>query len=338
MKSKFSVNQENQLLVIPPNSKNSLKPKGEFRVNKNNQLEYWLNEPASWRKLYNLPGKLVFTGRWGLNTNHDLELRLSKSRNQPEDRRLVLNGRIISVEDNILAFEMISRQGSCRAGEYSFRILKLSGTWQADKYNRLTFLIEKKRFPDELVFSSSWQLNESQQVEYAYTKTNLAKKTKTTQKLAFDGYWKIDSGHRLLYILSHNLNSGFNFKVQLENPNIYPQAKSIKYRVGLGISRPENLNYSLLSLYGEWKFNRSLGLVFRMEYGKNSVQEIEFGADVTLARNKFLFRLQNERGEPLGMTLAYSFNLLKDLQPQAFIRLKNRQRELGIEAGFTLPF
>ncbi len=338
MKLKYSINKYNQLLIIPPNSKTPLQPKGAFKINKENQLEYWLNEPQAWRRIYNQPRKIVFKGNWQLNPNHDLELVLNKTRSQADEERLTLKGNIISVEKNKLAFEIISQGGRIDPALQTFRILKLIGTWQADEDNRLAFLVEKRVLPDELIFKLDWQINKNQQIEYTYEKTDLVKKTKTNQVLTFEGFWKIDSRHKLVYILSKTLNSAFDFRAQLESPSIYPQDRSIKYRLGIGLRQPEGGISKIAILYGEWKLNRSLGLVFRMEYGNGNVQETEFGAQVTFKRNKFLFSLQDERGKPLGITLTYSFSLLNSLEPQAFIRLKSFQKELGVEAGLTIPF
>ncbi|MDD2680313.1 MAG: hypothetical protein PHO03_05915 [Candidatus Omnitrophica bacterium] len=330
MKLKYSIDSRNQLLVKSPKSKTPLTPCGIFSVNKNNQLEYWLNEPPRWRAIYNLPKKLVFEGSWSLNANHDLELKLSKTAEQSEGERLVLKGDIISVDNNILAFEVVSRQ--------TLRILKLSGAWQADEANRLVFQVEKKAFPDELIFKAGWQLNKNQQLEYTYTKTRLATKSKINQSFTFKGFWKIDSRHKLVYILAHSPDARFDFKVQLENPNIYPQDKAIKYRVGMGLRQPKGPDYRLITLYGEWKFKRNLGLIFSMDYGNHKVQEAEFGAELTFERNKFVFSLKDRRGEPLGITLTYSYSLLNALEPRVFIRLKAIQKELGVEAGFSIPF
>ncbi len=338
MKFKYSVDSHNRLHIKSPKLKASLKPNGAFQINKNNQLEYWLNEPQSWRRVSGLPRKIVFNGKWELSPNHDLELILNKTLSQADQERLTLRGKIISVENNSLAFEIISQRDGPIAALQSFRILKLTGTWQADEYNRIVFQVEKKALPDELIFKLNWQINKNQQIEYAYEKVVLAKKTKINQILTFEGFWKIDSSHKLVYILSETLNSGFDFRVQLESPSIYPQDKSIKYRLGMGMRQPKGPACKIITLYGEWKFNRNLGLVFRMDYGNNNVQETEFGAQVTLERNKFLFSLKNDMGKPLGITLTYSFGLLNSLEPQAFIRLKSCQKELGVEAGFSLPF
>jgi len=106
----------------------------------------------------------------------------------------------------------------------------------------------------------------------------------------------------------------------------------------MGISKPQKLDYKVITLYGEWKFKRNLGLIFSMDYGNNKVQEQEFGAEVSFGRNKLVFSIKDARGKPLGITLTYSYSLINSLQPQAFIRLKSQRKELGFEAGFSIPF
>lgn len=341
MKYRYSVGTDNLLVLTIPGQK-PLKPKGNFQINQDNQLEYWLNEPQNWRRIYNLPEKIVFEGKWQLDSNHVLELILNKTSNQSENSRLTLKGQIISAQDNVLAFEIITHtegDGSRREPSPStFSILKLTGTWQADQANRLVFQVSRKGTPDTLTFRAAWQVNKNQQIEYAYEKINLATKSKTSQSLIFEGFWKIGCGHRLVYVLSRNAGSQFNFRAHLENPNIYPQQNTIKYRLGIGVSRPKSLSYGLVTLYGQWKFNRNLGLIFTMDYGEGKVQEVEFGAEVTFARNKLILSLKDTEGEPVGLTLTYTYKLLSSLQPQAFIRLKSYQKQLGIEAGFSIPF
>ncbi|MDO8489387.1 MAG: hypothetical protein Q7S42_04685 [Candidatus Omnitrophota bacterium] len=341
MRYKYSVSTDN-LLVITISGQKPLKPKGNFQINQDNQLEFWLNEPQNWRRIYSLPGKIVFEGNWNLNSNHDLELTLNKTGNQSEASRLTLKGQIISAQDNVLAFEIITHTeggGSRREPSPStFSILKLAGIWQVDEVNRLGFQVSKKVTPDTLIFKATWLVNKNQQIEYIYEKINLATKSKTNQSLTFEGYWKIDSAHRLVYVLSRNSDSQLAFRVYLDNPNIYPQQNAIKYRLGIGFSQSKSSNYKIVTLYGQWKFNRNLGLIFSMDYGEGKVQEVEFGAEVTFEHNKLNFSLKNTEGRPLGVTLTYTYKMFNSFQPQAFIRLKSYQKQLGIEAGLSVPF
>ena len=330
MKKKFSIDKNNQLLIKSPKSKIPLKPKGEFAINKNNQLEYYLNEPIAWRKLYDLPSKIVFVGSWALNENHDLELRLNVTRNQLGKEIIVLKGEIISAEQGKFVFEI--------AGEGYVKIVKFSGIWQADDKNRIIFKVQKKILPDTLIFGLAWQVNQNQKIEYVYEKTNLKTKTKTIQSLIFEGFWNICPNHKITYSILGSSTSKFEFRAYLENPNLYPTKNIIKYRLGIGVKDSTNKDSRVISLYGQWKFSRNLGLIFSMDYGDGVIKEIEFGAEVSFNLNSIIFSLKDRVGEPLGITLTMTHKFINSLDPAAFIRLKSFQKRFEIEAGLTIPF
>ncbi|MHB8155095.1 MAG: hypothetical protein ACYDFR_03470 [Candidatus Omnitrophota bacterium] len=259
-------------------------------------------------------------------------------------RRSSLRKRFISAESDSLVIETIQTeiiQPSLRGGEADeaisqrgshLRILKLKGTWLANEYNELVFEVTvRKGPPEKYTFKGSWKLNNNQQIEY------------TTEdgrdRLTFKGYWNISSASRLVYIFDGSSTSRFEFKVQLESPTFYPKKGEIRYRIGVGL-RQSRLSApgQILILYGEWKFGRNLGLTFQMDYGQGKVRAIEFGATVTFGRNKVIFALKNEFGEPLGVTLTMTHKFLKHLDAEVFLRLKSRQKEQAIEVGITIPF
>jgi len=255
-----------------------------------------------------------------------------------------LRKRFISVESDTLVIETIqtetvttpSLRGAAGAEAISpgshLRILKLKGSWRANDYNELCFEVTARKGPPEIyTFKGSWKLNNNQQIEY------ISEDGRDT--LTFKGYWNIFSANRLVYLFEGSSTSRFEFKVQLESATFYPKKGEIRYRFGVGF-RKSRLRASgqLLILYGEWKFGRDLGLTFQMDYGQGKVRAITFGAEVIFGRNKVTFALKNELGEPLGITLTMTHKFLKSLDTEAFIRLKSHQKELGIEAGITLPF
>ena len=82
MKYRYSVDNKNKLLIRPPKQKVAIPVRGRFSIDKNNRLIYWLNEPAAWRRLYNLPAQVSFIGNWKLNSNYDLELELDETKSQ----------------------------------------------------------------------------------------------------------------------------------------------------------------------------------------------------------------------------------------------------------------
>lgn len=335
MKNGYAINNNNQLLIKSPKMKKQLATNGVFGIAKSNRLIFWLNEPVFWRRLYGLPKKIIFSGSWQLDRNHDLKLILDKSKSQFQNEILVLRGNIISTDRDILAFEIKSYD---RRGLLHIQILKLSVTCLADETNRLSFRI-KKSPPDILTLAGTWQINRNQQITYTYEKIERKRKTKISQTLVFEGYWQITGADRLTYILSHSSKSRFDFRVQLESPNLYPEQGVIKYRIGIGVRKEGQQPYKVIYLYGTWKFDRNIGLIFQMDYGEGKVQSIEFGANVHLNRKEEIaFSLTDKRKHPLGICITFTHKFLKKHAAQTFLRLKKYQEEFGIEAGVNFPF
>ena len=307
----YSVDAYNRLVVR--REKEELIPQGSFSTDKDNRLIYWLNEPVAWRAKYQLPRKLLFTGQWKLNSDYGLELELRQNRPSFNRETLALKGRIIACEKDTLVFEIHSLK---KNGLDSFNLLKLSGNWQADEFNRLTFLVTKKDFPDTLILQGAWQLNDNQQIVYTYEKTNLRTKTKSLQTLVFSGYWQITSASRLSYIISTGVNSKFDFKAQIESPNLYPKEGVIKYRLGIGVREPKKRKAQIISFYGAWKFSRQAGLIFEIDHKNGRLSKLEFGAEVNFqGNNQITFNLTDRKGERLGLALPLPINSLRTWMP-----------------------
>lgn len=328
--------------------------RGRFSIGKNNQLIYWLNEPASWRRIYNLPAKVSFIGNWKLNSNYNLELNLDETKSQYKGDRLILQGEIISTERDTLAFEIITHEKGLSPTQLNrsstkgavpktthIQLLKLTGSWQADEFNRIIFTIKKKASPDVITLEGSWQLNKNQQITYKYEKTGLKTKTRVYRILTFEGSWEINSSNRLTYILSQSTKSYFDFRVQLESPNLYPKEGLIKYRIGIGLKKDKPSLMKTLYLYGSWKFSRKGRLIFQMDYGKGRFSSIEFGTNIYLnKKDEIIFFLANKNNEPLGLNIAFTHRFLKNFDAQTFLRLKDAldKKETAIEAGVSIPF
>ncbi len=355
MKYRYSVNNNNQLLIKSSKAKVAIPVRGRFSVDKNNQLIYWLNEPASWRRLYNLPSKVSFIGNWQLNPNYDLELNLDETKSQYKEDRLILKGEIISTDRDTLAFEIISynKQGlsptqlnrsSTKGTVPAFshiRLLKLTGSWQADEFNRIIFMIKKKALPDVITLEGTWQINKNQQIAYSYEKTGLKTKTRISCVLTFEGFWEINSSNRLAYILSQSTESYFDFRVQIESPNLYPKEGSIKYRIGIGLKEDKPSQMKTVCLYGSWRFSRKAGLTFQMDYGKGRFSDIEFGANIYLnKKDEIVFFLTNKNNESLGLNITFAHKFLKNCDAGAFLRLKDilDKEERALEVGVRIPF
>jgi hypothetical protein len=197
----------------------------------------------------------------------------------------------------------------------------------------------KKCSPDILTLEGKWQINENQQITYTYEKIDLKTKTKISHTLIFEGFWQISSADKLTYIFKHSPDSKFDFRVQIETPNIYPQAGCIKYRLGIGLRNDGHPQTKTVSLYGTWKFSKKLGLSFNIDYGQGRIQAIEFDSTVYFTKkDEIVFSLLNNRRETLGMSLIFTHKLLKEADAKLFLRLKKYKEEAGIEGGISIPF
>ncbi|MFA5089695.1 MAG: hypothetical protein WC510_01520 [Candidatus Omnitrophota bacterium] len=309
---------------------------GMFQVSAGNNLEYWLNEPAAWRRQNSLPPKIVFRGTWKLNPNYDLELSLNKDEGGASAALLTLKGEIVSVSGDNLVFEFRSTD---KKGLSHIRFLKLSGSWQADEANRLCFSVQKKGPPDIIILRAAWQINKNQQLTYTYEKDGLKRKDRIMRILTFQGHWQINEKNRITYILSRSTDSRFDFRVQLESPNLYPARGLIKYRLGIGIKDDKEYQDKIITLYGAWKLSRKLGLIFEMDYGGAEVIDICFGAQAGLTKkDRVDFYLVGRRNEPLGMSITFTHKFLKQQGGEWFLKLSKFHRDSRAEAGLRIPF
>jgi len=344
MKTRYSLTPDNRLTIKRSKSKKSLTVNGRFSSNKKNELIYLVNEPLAWRREYDVPHKIRLRGKWRLDKSHDLEFVTEEPKDKSDWGVLLLRGRLIAAEADSFVFEMRSAVRGTRRGQAvigtSIYLLKLEGKWQADEFNRLAFLVKKDAAPDTLTLQASWQVNKDQQIIYTYEKRQLKRRSGVKQTVAFDGFWEIGSSNRLTYRFLRGSNSRFDFRAQVETPDLYPRDGLIKYRLGAGVREIARPRVRVISLYGAWKLNRQLGLSFEMEYAKGKFRSLEFSAEAAAsASGKITFSLRTAAGEPLGLCITFTRKFLRQNNAEAFLRLKAAlDKEYGVEAGVMVPF
>lgn len=336
----FSVDEQNRLIMKTSTTEKPIVIKGRFRNDSNNNLIYLVEKPISDRRghfgfirQYRLPRRLEFKGRWKLNSNHDLVLDLQDEENFGRGT-LIIKGKILRVNEDFLDFQIKTKQ---QATVEIIHILRIKGTWQADRFNRITFEVERKVIPEALIFKGAWEINKSQQITYCYEKTSLKTKTKIKESLVFDGFWQITKKDKLRYILFNSHDSYFDFKVQVESTNIYPKEGEIKYRLGVGLR--ESRRVKIISLFGTWKFGKKGDIGFNIDYGKSQRLTLNFLAGLKLSSNKELvFGLKDLTGKSLGISLIYKRNLLSKKDLECILQLKNKYKDFYIGAEATIRF
>jgi hypothetical protein len=242
---------------------------------------------------------------------------------------------LIQAKANSLIFTF-GTQG--KAGTHAPRLLQLNGKWQADKHNRLQFLVKRlKASSDALTLQAGWQVKKNT-LTYTYKKTFLKTKAKHLHTLKFKGYWQIDQKNRLTYILDRESDSSFIFKTHFETPNLIGKKGEIKYRVGIGVKGARPFKSEVVTLYGVWKFHRKNGLSLDIDYGNGRIKTICFETFIrTGKQGKLTLGLRNGQGKDLGLSVEFSRKFLKN-NAEWFLRAVIGKRRPGLKWGVEIKW
>jgi len=314
---------------------------GSFTVDKNNALEYHVKAPTSeFKQLLACTGNsnqlhtIKFKGKWSLTPDHNLKFSLLESRTQMLGNNLVLTGNIISVKSSELLFSVIARG---KDSSYRMRILKLSGHWQAARGNRLKFLIQRYRQPnDALLFQGAWDIGQNYEIIYKYKKTELKTKIRTDNEFTLAGIWDIFAKKQLKFLVNGDTESTLNFKAELQTPIIYAKKGEIRYSVGIGVNT-QNRIVKKITYSGKWRINRDLSLDFKMKYKSGRVRWNHFKADYSIdSKNKISVVLKNNDDKNIGIEVIFTKKFFEDAE--TFVRWRDSVDERAIEAGVRIPF
>jgi len=267
-KIRYEIDPHNRL-VYEKTGKESKLPRfrtvldGEFEIDENNSVTYHVKKS----QVFDTPQQVKLRGKWALDNEHNLVLTLDKWGNQIAGNKLTVKSELIDAKDNKLSFAVTSKDSENNAHIY---IVKLGGRWQADEYNRLTFNIQKETgITDRITLAGAWEVNQQNEIMYTYEKSAPGKKEKITKTVTFKGYWDITGKHRILYVLNKKIGSEFDFKVSVGKP----AARGFEYELGVGATPSKKT----ITLFGNWKVSKKLGLLFEMPYAEGKVKSIVLG-------------------------------------------------------------
>lgn len=236
----------------------------KYRIDANNRLV--VNQEVS------------LDGTWSLSDNHELCLTLNTTKDTGSGNKVVLDGTIRDVAKNSLLFEVAEKQDN---ENLLTEIIALTGTWQADRNNKLIFKVQKENGRNDiLTFNNTWIIDDNHRIVYEYEKADLIRKKKETKRLVFKGYWNITNDYRLYYELDQESKSGFMFNVGAAEF----EKNRIKYKIMIG----KNSEEKNVTIGGEWKINRDFGLTFEVDYGENEIKPISIGGQWDLSKQDTL--------------------------------------------------
>ena len=245
-KIKYEIDPHNRLTRLGPARFRTVLD-GEFKLDDNNSLAYHVKKSDS----IDVPQQIKFSGNWSLDTGHNLILTLDKWNNQVEGNKLVLKSSLVTASGNELVFSVETRRG--------IYILKFGGSWQADKYNRLSFNVTKERdsdrgSSDKLTLQGKWEINKQNELVYVYPKNIITLR----------GYWDITEKNRLLYVLNKDLGLKFDFSVAFQRA----EKDSLRYGISFGYGARKRT----VALFGKWRFDKNTGLTFEIKYAGKGVK------------------------------------------------------------------
>ena len=329
-KLRYEVDPHNRLIIRKSGRKSELGRfrqvlDGQFKLDDKNNLIYHVKTPLP--KGSKIPHQVKLSGQWSLNRNHDLVFTLDKWGRQTFGDQLTLQGEILDVSKNALLFSMTTRQ---KKGAQSLYAIKLDGTWQADKNNRLAFRVRKgKEGYDALTFDGIWNIGKNYEIVYEYRKTRRVLKSKRIHVLAFKGKWDIEDKTRISYCMDRDTDSVFNFKTSV---GVF-RNKFIKYEAGIGLSRRREPVKRIIKFFGTWKISKTSGLEFEVEYGNRKVHALAFGAEARLTdKDTVLFKLRDNLNREMDAEIKLSHKIFKG-DGQAFLRLFRSGKRPAILLG-----
>ena len=319
----YEIDPHNRLVAGLPRFRKVIN--GRFRLDKKNALSYHVKAPVPYG--HSVPHQVKFRGKWSLTRAHDLRLTLDKWARRTFGDMLTLKGDIISVNKNSLLFSLTTKTKENKRSTY---VLKMAGSWQADKNNRLTFKVKKEKGAhDILTFDNIWEINNHHRIVYRYRRAHLIRKSSRVRTLISKGHWDIRDKARLSYVIDKNTDSAFHFRPAV---GIFKE-KYIKYEVGIGLSHKANPVKRTVTLSGTWKIKKNLGLLFEVEYEKKKARAIVFGIEARpVPGGKILFRLKNTLGKDIGAELKLSREIFKG-EGELFLRALKSPREKSVYTG-----
>ncbi len=334
-KLRYEFDRASRLVIRDP--ADALRPtrvlEGTVTTDRQNRLQYQFATPPAG----DLPRTLILEGRWKLTRNHDLSLTLNEQADPSARSTLLFKGALVRAEAKALVFAVQRREGG--EGEPERQELTLSGAWDADARNRLTFLVDHADGPpDRLTFQSGWEVGRAHELLYRYRRYDRPRRAWEEQTLVFDGHWDLSESRRLIYRVEGSDTSAFSFTAKLQSPSLIAKDGRVVYQVGLGLTRSET-NVRRVALLGAWKIGRGAAVSFEIPYARGRVQGLRLeGAWRLSDRDQVSVTLQDARGEPWGATVLFTRALAAKSNASLFVRLQKTAEERSVLAGVQVRF
>lgn len=337
-KKNYFIDDSNKF-ILKSNGKHIIL-EGDYDIDRNNNLIFSHPESA----LDNTTSKIKLSGNWQLTDNYDMKLILDadNSTNTPADNspeEIILKGEIVNTNSTEINFAVNYK---LKDGRTRTKILKFGGYWRTDENNKLLFsLTTTGTKNNSLEFKSAWEIGENYEIIYKYKKQNLRRKTKIEHSLILKGVWNISQKNKIEFLVDMDSRSTLNFEASFKTASLYPKEGELRYEIGIKGAPGENFKTIIrnITLFGTWKFSKTLGLGFETTYKDGRKYTMKFSAEINnnhsgknpLTPDEITISILNTHGESLGAEFTVSKNLSKNIA--ASIRLLKSSDERGVYIG-----
>ncbi len=309
---------------------------GEFQILSDGGLLFQPHTPSDYSDLLNQEHKFNITGTWEIDKNHDLIFHVDETFSPRLGRQIAFQGEFLKAEAGELDFTYQVRTND---GKLQLRTLRFFGKWEADSNNRLTLtLTHSQGTTRALTFNGAWKINKRHEIVYSYRKQQLKTKTKITKQLMFRGQWDFASNRSVSYVLEGDSDQAFRFRLAFATPIILAKQNEIRFQIGIELSGEPAPTVRNIILFGKWKLKHDLSLAFEVEYRDQVWHEIRFQAQYRLTpRTEIEAELFAKNQDDMGVSLTLSRSFLSD-DGEAFLTLKKSLQEGSFEAGASVRF
>ncbi len=331
---RYELDELNRLVITDP--RDAVQPRrvveGDLRIDPDNRLVYRARTKP---QPDGRPPEqdYVFDGTWRLTTDHQLGLAL-RTREDGRQQELFLKGALIEARDNALTVSL-ERHG--RDEKVTAQRVSLSGRWQADHRNRLTFAVDKADGSEDLLtLEGAWTVDGRQELRYEYRQRATQHQEAATHALRFSGTWDVRGASRLVYRLDAESRSAFAFQAALQSDSLNARDGKLVYQAGIRLSGGRTVVRKIV-LFGTWKLNRDLSVAFEVPYADGRRQAITFKGTVAVGdRNTIAVALSDHHGELLQLAVTFSRRFLDDAE--LFVRLQRSAEDAQLLGGVRVRF
>ena len=304
---------------------------GTLTTDARNRLVYQAEVPAA-KDAAGAPRTVALDGTWRLTRDHQLTFTARSASGRPR-KTVSLRGTLAEADANALTFELDRGEG--QRGARAQR-LTLSGRWEADARNRLTFLVARADGgEDRLTLQGGWEIGPRHALRYRYRRRTLSGRAEE-HALIFDGAWDIPRAGRLAYRLLGSSASAFEFRASLGTPSLRAKEGRLVHEVGIELARGVRRTRRV-TLFGTWKLHRDLSVSFEIPYRDGRIEAIRFAGGVALSpRDQLSVALRVGRGERLGLTVTFTRELVPDAN--LFLRVRHDDEERAVVGGVRVRF